>query len=83
MSLQAGFGLAFCIGAVMCSVVGATTIATGLDSTLSALRIASAQFLRSHFWHNMGARHRNTVELRSFGIKAFWLFSRGLQYVVC
>lgn len=27
--LQAGFGLAFCIGAVMCSVVGATTIATG------------------------------------------------------
>ena len=27
--LQAAFGLAFCIGAVMCSVVGATTIATG------------------------------------------------------
>ena len=26
---QAGFGLAFCIGAVMCSVLGATTIATG------------------------------------------------------
>lgn len=28
--LQAAFGLAFCIGAVMCSVVGATSIATGL-----------------------------------------------------
>lgn len=27
--LQAGLGLAFCIGAVMCSVIGATTIATG------------------------------------------------------
>ena len=27
--LQAGFGLAFCIAAIMCSVVGATTIATG------------------------------------------------------
>lgn len=26
---QAGFGLAFCIGAVMCSVLGATTMATG------------------------------------------------------
>ena len=26
---QAGFGLAFCIGAVMCSVMGATTMATG------------------------------------------------------
>ena len=26
---QAGFGLAFCIAAIMCSVVGATTIATG------------------------------------------------------
>ncbi|KAL3162098.1 hypothetical protein ABBQ38_009164 [Trebouxia sp. C0009 RCD-2024] len=34
---QAGFGLAFCIGAVMCSVVGATTIATGLGAaTLAA-----------------------------------------------
>ena len=28
--LQAGFGLAFCIAAIMCSVVGATTIATGM-----------------------------------------------------
>jgi len=27
--VQAGFGLAFCIAAIMCSVVGATTIATG------------------------------------------------------
>ena len=31
--LQAGFGLAICIGAVMCSVVGATTIATGAHPT--------------------------------------------------
>ena len=30
---QAGFGLAFCIGAVMCSVMGATTMATGLNVT--------------------------------------------------
>ncbi len=28
-NVQAGFGLAFCIAAIMCSVVGATTIATG------------------------------------------------------
>ncbi|DBB10527.1 TPA: hypothetical protein ACH3X3_002065 [Trebouxia sp. C0006] len=34
---QAGFGLAFCIAAIMCSVVGATTIATGLGAvTLAA-----------------------------------------------
>lgn len=27
---QTGLGLAFCIGAVMCSVLGATTMATGV-----------------------------------------------------
>lgn len=71
--MQAAFGLAFCIGAVMCSVVGATTIATGLLSSavIIAVHRIAAKVTSGIYVHTTAVEARAWLDANMSAVNSY------------